>query len=287
MILSNTGVVCPYWVIGVMLFFIYTPLCWVRKIQKFARYHVFADIALLITLVVVVVYAVANVAQKGSFATDVEMINKNNYLIFLGTSIYSFEGAGIVLPIRDVCKYPKDYPKVLLCVMGFLSVLFISFGLFCYVSFGAEELKSAPLVTKLLPSDSILIMVIMVLFMIHLFISYPLTVHPANIIIEFFLYSEMKQSSSRKWLKNTTRTVLVIFTVVFGVVFNQYIDRIVSIIGSFCCIPVAFTLPAAFHLILVAQTPFQKAFDGGLVFFSLVLMFFSTVTTFTNMSNAA
>lgn len=43
--------------IGLLCFVIYVPLCLVRKIEKFAVTHIFADALILITTIVILVYA--------------------------------------------------------------------------------------------------------------------------------------------------------------------------------------------------------------------------------------
>lgn len=184
-----------------------------RKIQKFAKYHVFADVTIILAMAVIMLYAALYVKKEQRFAEDVEEFNSNSYLIFLGTAVYTFEGVGIVLPIKDTCQNPQDYHKIVMAVMFFLVTIFIMFGLFNYFAYGASMLMEAPLITKLLPSGSLPVEVVMILFIINLFITYPLVIHPANIIIENTLYSGIPQSSIRKWLKNINRAVLVAITI--------------------------------------------------------------------------
>jgi hypothetical protein len=44
---------------------IYVPLCWVRKIEKFAATHIFADALILITTIVILVYASIQLSDHG------------------------------------------------------------------------------------------------------------------------------------------------------------------------------------------------------------------------------
>jgi hypothetical protein len=42
--------------LGVILILIYSPLCWIRKIETLAWSHVFADVMILITIITIWVY---------------------------------------------------------------------------------------------------------------------------------------------------------------------------------------------------------------------------------------
>jgi proton-coupled amino acid transporter len=55
--------VSDFW-IAVGIFMIFTPLTWVRKISKFASFNIFADISILATIVVLIVYAGMYIGDK-------------------------------------------------------------------------------------------------------------------------------------------------------------------------------------------------------------------------------
>lgn len=110
--------------------------------------------------------------------------------------------------------------------------MLVFFGSFNYFAYGSQKLSDAKLITKLLPRDSILVQIIQILFIINLFISYPLVIHPSNIILEGYLYGHLQQSQKRKVLKNLNRTVLVAFTLFMGLYFEETLDRLMSVVGS-------------------------------------------------------
>ena len=62
--------------------------------------------------------------------------------------------------------------------------------------------------------------------------SYPLVIYPANIIIEHHAYKNMEQSNIRKWMKNSSRAILVAFTLFMGLYFEDTLDRLTSVVGS-------------------------------------------------------
>ena len=79
---------------------IFTPLCWVRKIEKFAFFHIFADIAIAIGLIVIFVYAFMEYEDNG-FTGPHEKINKVTFLSFIGLAAYTYEGIGIIIPVME------------------------------------------------------------------------------------------------------------------------------------------------------------------------------------------
>jgi hypothetical protein len=92
--------------------------------------------------------------------------------------------------------------------------MYILFGSFNYLVYGSE-LSQAPLITKLLPQDSPFVAITELIYMFNLIVSFPLVIHPTNMIVEGYIFKHMNFSMRRKWLKNISRTVivgLVIFT---------------------------------------------------------------------------
>mmetsp|Transcript_4560 Transcript_4560/g.3066 ORF Transcript_4560/g.3066 Transcript_4560/m.3066 type:complete len:86 (-) Transcript_4560:611-868(-) len=84
----------------------YTPLCMVRKIEKFNKSHIFADAMILITLIAILIYASIYAGDNG-WATGMQAINGELFPDAIGFAIYSFEGVGVIIPLYDVCACPE------------------------------------------------------------------------------------------------------------------------------------------------------------------------------------
>lgn len=278
------GMEIKHWWIGLFWFFVYAPLTWVRRLQKFAKFHVFADVTILTALFVILCYTCVFYGEAGKFSSNVKSFNRDNYLIFVGTAIYAFEGVGIVLPVKDACQFPKDYLKVLCLVLAVVASIYLGFGGFNYFVYGSELLSEAPLITRLMPQGSIPFEIVMVMFTINIFISYPLVIHPTNMVLESYIFKGMEQSPMRKWLKNINRTVVAALTVWLGLYLEDTLDRLMSVIGSLACTPVAFILPALLHLKLAATTTLEKLIDYVIVVVGIFLMVFITGYTLNNWS---
>ena len=261
---------------------VFVPINWVRKISTFANFHIFADITIAIGLSVIVFFAFTWVHQEHGFSPKTEVINTSTFVAFFGTAVYSFEGIGIIIPIMDSSKYPQKYSKIVMIMLIGLTSLYIVFAMICYFSFGDKLLNSAPLITKLIElkfGENYIVEATMFLWILNLIITYPLCLYPAHQIIESYLYGDMPRTRKRYWMENCSRTVLVAMTVGLGLGLRGTLDRLMSIIGSMCCAPIAFIFPAGFHLALVAKTRAEKVIDVIIICIGAVLMVFGTVFT--------
>ncbi len=77
---------------------IYVPLVYVRKIEVFAPTHVFGDIMIAITFVVIIGYASASLANNGVQMDGVKPVGEF-WADAIGFSVYTYEGIGVILPI--------------------------------------------------------------------------------------------------------------------------------------------------------------------------------------------
>jgi solute carrier family 36 (proton-coupled amino acid transporter) len=111
-----------------------TPLSYVRQVQKFAIFYIFADCLILVTVVTIIAYSSKHVVDDGWGAGD-EILNTGAWLSMIGSSITAFEGIGIVIPLLDITEKPELYPRILfgvLCTVFFLYTFFAEFNYFAY-----------------------------------------------------------------------------------------------------------------------------------------------------------
>ena len=187
-----------YW--GVIVLFIAGPLCLVRRIEKFAFTYIFADILIFITAIMITVFAGIHLADNKKWGEGVELINPSTWLTMIGSSIYAFEGIGVVIPIIEVTENPKQFPKILLYVMLTNMILYTSFGEFNLFVYG-NELNGKPLITMNLEKGWV-VWLIKILFSINVIISISLFAFPANTIIESYMYKKLKNSLKKTWIIN-------------------------------------------------------------------------------------
>lgn len=69
-----------------------------RRIEVFAVTHLFADLMILLAIIIIVFYGSLNIADKG-LHDDVEFLNSKTFTDAIGFSVYAFEGIGMILPV--------------------------------------------------------------------------------------------------------------------------------------------------------------------------------------------
>lgn len=110
-----------------------------------------------------------------------------------------------------------------------------------------------PLITSSLPDKSIVTYLVKILFSFNLFFSYPLVIHPANLVVETWLFEGWPKTRKRQMCKNLSRTIIVALSCIVAISVYDQLDTLLSLTGSLTCIPVAFLIPAGLHLGVVAK----------------------------------
>jgi len=253
----------------------FTFLCLVRKIEKFAFTHLFADVMIVLTLIVVVVFGIMYWQDHGGQINNpgIHFINPTSWYDAIGFSVYSYEGIGVILPVQDVTKNPETYHRIVIGVIFTVAVIYISFGQFCVMAWGDK--LDTPLITDEL-GEGPAAWIVKILFAVNLVFSFPLVLYPAIMIVENYLYTGWPKSKKRQLSKNIDRTLMVAFVTILTVALKQKLDKFLAILGALACTPVAFVFPSLFHFKACAETPMQKAIDLIILAFSLSVMVFCT-----------
>merc|ERR1719469_1609447 len=114
---------------------IYVPLVLVRKIEVFAYTHVFGDIMIIITLVVIFGYAGASLGNNGVQMQGIKPVG-TLWADAIGFSVYSYEGIGVILPIREVTADKENYYKLLCITVTLIAFLYILLGEVTAIAWG-------------------------------------------------------------------------------------------------------------------------------------------------------
>ena len=125
------------WHFGAVVICLDTLLAWVREISAFRFVFAFANALLLAVIVLIVRYACDEVATKG-IAEGVVALNTTNgaFMNFIGFSIYTYEGIGIMMPCMQACACPEKFDKIMIAAVGSLTFLYACFGTLCYMAYG-------------------------------------------------------------------------------------------------------------------------------------------------------
>lgn len=263
------------WLI-LMQMVIFLPFSLLRDISKITFTALIADAFILIGLVYLYYYDILTLVRQHGMA-DIINFNQQDWTLFIGTAIFTFEGIGLIIPIQEAMKNPKKFPPVLGLVMIIISVVFISMGALSYAAYGS---KTETVVILNLPQDDKLVNGVQFLYSLAILLSTPLQIFPAIRITENELFTRSgKYNPYIKWQKNIFRFFVVMLCAAIAYIGSNDLDKFVSIVGSFACVPLVYIYPPMLHMRGIAKNTFRKTCDVLLCIFGLVVMVYTTLLT--------
>jgi len=152
----------------------------------------------------------------------------------------------------EVTACKEDYFKLLCITISSICLVYIMFGEITLVAWGSTANFDLPLVTSSLPEQSVITYLVKILFSFNLFFSYPLVIHPANLVVESWLFGSWEKSRKRQMCKNLSRTLIVALSCVVALVVYDKLEKLLALTGALTCIPVAFIIPTGLHYKLIA-----------------------------------
>lgn len=228
---------------------IIVPLSLIRDITKLSLLAVFANVFILTGLVTIVYFMLYQWlgVNHGHFGKNIEyLFNESEFSLFIGTAIFAFEGIGLIIPIQESMIHPNNFPRVLGQVILTIAVIMIMVGSLGYLTFG-DKIKTVVLLN--LPQDSPMVIITQLLYSLAILLSTPLQLFPAIRLLESkMIFGSGKSSPSVKWLKNLFRTLFVVFIAYIAYIGGQNLDKFVSFVGCFACIPLVYMYPPILHL---------------------------------------
>ena len=179
---------------------------------------------------------------------------------FFGVAVYCYEGVGMVIPLESEMKDPGRFPSLLVSVIGGVTLLYGSFGMFGYLAFGDDTRE---IITLNLP-EGMLPVAMKSALCIGLYFTHPLCLYPVHQILEAGCYTA--RGCVARSQQNGLRLALVSVTALCAITIPNF-GIFLSLIGSSCAALLALILPSAFHLKLRWHTtgPLSKARDAAVL----------------------
>ena len=225
-----------------MQLIIFLPLSLIRDIGKLGFTALVADFFILLGLVYLYYYDILTLVQNHGIS-DIAQFNPKDWTLFIGTAIFTFEGIGLIIPIQESMKTPTKFPKVLAYVMVIIIAVFISMGALSYAAYGSS---TRTVIILNLPQDDRFVNTVQLLYAMAILLSTPLQLFPAIRIMENELFSRSgKYNPYIKWQKNAFRFCLVMVCALIAWGGAGDLDKFVSLIGSFACIPLVYIYPVS------------------------------------------
>jgi len=257
---------------------IFIPFALIRRIERLGPASLISEAFILFGIVYICYYDIKMVTERG-LASDVKAFNPQDFALFIGTAVYSFEGIGLVIPITESMREPNKFPRVLWITLTIVTALFVGVGGLSYAAFGSGVQS---IIVMNLPQGNGIVNAIQFLYACAIILSVPLQLFPAITILEkgsFGAGRSGRVSMQWKWAKNGFRAVLVMLCVMISWLGANDLDKFVSLIGSFACIPLCFIYPPMFHLKAVATKMWEKVADWALIVFGFGVMIYATYIT--------
>ncbi|KAJ5273469.1 hypothetical protein N7478_008594 [Penicillium angulare] len=258
---------------------IFLPLSLIRDISKLGFTALIADAFILLGLLYIYYYDASTLISNGGIS-DVVSFNPATWSMFIGTAIFTYEGIGLIIPIQESMKQPQRFPGVLAGVMIVITLIFLSAGALSYAAYGSAT-KTVILLN--LPQDDKFVNVVQLLYSLAIMLSTPLQLFPAIRIMENELFTRSgKYNPYIKWKKNAFRFFLVIVCSITAWAGADNLDKFVSLVGSFACVPLIYVYPPLLHLRACARSRRQAIADVTLTFFGVVGCIYTTALTLQN-----
>jgi solute carrier family 36 (proton-coupled amino acid transporter) len=120
-----------------------------RDISKLSGTALVADFFIMLGLCVLYYFDIFTLATEG--LADIIFFNREDFVLFLGTAAFAFEGIGLVIPIQESMIRPEKFKFVLTLVMIILIIVFTSIGALSYAAYGSAV---KTVIISSLPQDS-------------------------------------------------------------------------------------------------------------------------------------
>ncbi|KAL1528662.1 hypothetical protein AB1Y20_009999 [Prymnesium parvum] len=233
------------------LVIIFTPMALVKSIRHLAITNIIADLLILGGLSFVAYYATAVLASNdGEPAAPVErLFNPHGFLLFLGTSCFTFEGSGLMIPIVSSLEpeYKSHFSPIFHRAMLTTVLLFSSFGALCYSTFGSSVILPVTLNVDAGVGPGV---AIRLGYSIAVVFTYPLQLLPIADILEAAISHPPAPcatitSLARRLLSRLLLIALTCLVAIFGA---AEFDHFISLVGATCGVPLAFVLPNLIYL---------------------------------------
>ena len=229
------------WVIFAQMIF-FLPISLYRNINNIQKLALLADVFICLGLVYLYYYDIKTIISRPGFA-DYVNFNASSWPLLIGTAIFTFEGVGLIIPIQSGMRDPSKFPKVLATVIVIIGILFISLGALSYAAYGST---TKTVIILNMPQDDKLVNAVQFLYSLAILFSIPLQIFPAIEITSQQLFSRTgKYSRWIKWKKNCFRFFMVVLCAGVAWAGAGDLDKFVSIVGSFACIPLVYIYPVS------------------------------------------
>ena len=254
-------VIDPIWFV-LMVTILMIPVCFSTKLKNFSIIASLGNIFILITLSSVLYFAFAEIQRDPK---ELKYFGEwQSTLKFMGTSVFAFEGIGLVVPLAQTLENSPSFTHIMYLTTSFILAMYMLLGLVTSIGFG-DDVK--PIIFENLMGEQIVACLIF-FYNCSVLATIPLTVYPVFELVDEFWTLKVNETRLLK---------VVILSTLCGssYVFYAHLDILVALLGSFCCIPLGIIIPGLLgYKVDKSWTNLIVVVCGTvLVFMSLVVLF--------------
>ncbi|BFZ24504.1 hypothetical protein BsWGS_27543 [Bradybaena similaris] len=224
------------------------PLVCIRDLKRMAPFSAFANVLTCVGLVIIIQYVVQglpDVSKRPAFTSIDELP------LYFGTVIFSIEGIGLVLPLKNTMRTPEDFggwTGVLNLGMITTVCLYCAVGFYGYLKFGDTVEGS---VSLSLPGDEWLYLSVRLMYGLAIFITFNIICYIPTSIIWPTLQNLVRFSVLKKYGEFAFRIIMVLVAVALAIAV-PHLDLLISFVGSLTGSALCIMLPAILEVATLA-----------------------------------
>lgn len=269
------------------------PLSLINNMHYFYLPSLAANFFIIVGLSAQTYYNIETIHNNPSihdnFVNTFGSFHITNLPLFFGVALYSFEGVGVTLSIRDSMEKPQDLPKLLKGQMAILTVIYIIFSALTCLAFGTSIPE---IVFFSLPAENPVYLLIQILYAISVLLSYPIQLFPAIRIMEnsSFLKDKLffENGSNKNRLLRYGLRFMVIGIVFLVAYLTKSFHLFLNLLGSCVFTLLGFGIPIWLYMTQFKGRVAKRTKIANYVILAVTAVFggFGFVTSITGLVNA-
>lgn len=221
-------------------------LCWIRNLKYLAPFSAFASAVTIISFGIVLYYVFTDIPALKE-RTTVGPVHE--LPLFFGTVMFSMSAIGIIMPLENEMKKPKNFTStfgVLNVAMLSIAIIYAMFGFFGYVKYGEEVLGS---ITLNLPATEVLAQSVRLMQSVAIFCTFAI---PNYIVFDIVwnrgIKLKLEKNKCNLLWEYVFRTAIVILTFLCAVMVPN-LELFISFNGALCLPFMSIGFPAIVDLL--------------------------------------
>lgn len=222
------------------------PIVMIHRLENFSVVSSGCTVCIILTIVSFIIYNIWDIGTTSDLRNNYYTKNMSNFPSFLGIVLYSIEGIGLFVPLRNTCSNKQKFNKLYIIVCSFIFILYFIFGFTGALTFGANDNEIFFYNFRV---NNYFYFYLGVIYCIFIFLSFPINHFPIYNIIEcnaLYKKNVLKKIENNIQLKKVANIVLrisILLIVVLVVLTNPSFVPFLGLVGSIMTFFLAILFP--------------------------------------------